>query len=556
MAVSLDRSALGLGAPADLPAEGASAQADRPRRRWRPTDTGWVAIAAFFVYILFALWIRFHLEFIIGDSLARTANAVYVIGGRDPHLGAVSFYWPPLHSLLQVPLIPLLQPFGRSELAGPIVSALSMAGTVAVLGALGRRLGTPRFVNLAISLLFAFSPLMIFYGANGMSEASFFFFVALAFYGYLGWTRTGRTAALGTAALALAGAELIRYEALLLIVVLAVCGGLHLRRIHRSLSAVVALALPGFFAFFYLLVLQLVLLKDPLYFLKAGKAAAPQPGALRFFVPDAQHHPLSAVTWSMSRAVVFGPAIILLGIVLLRPLLRSRPRRPVAREVLALAGAWLVYPALNAVLVLKGTSFGNSRYFVVCTLIGTVAALWLTSAEPQDQAVGRGRVGMPLRAGMAVALVALTSVVTTVAESIPSYAKVEHENVVFRAMVNNPDPKGSTPWAQWRELAQEIDPRLTGENRLLADVSYAFPLAVFSKRVDHMIVTNDTDFKQVVADPEGRFQYVLVPRAGVVEASGVRDVVTPIVAGAPDRWRSIGEFGAVTLFEYVGPAAP
>jgi len=524
-----------------------------------------VAVAAFVVDMGVALWIRFHLGYIIGDSLARTANAVYVIGGRDPHLGAIGFYWPPLQSLAQVPLIPILQPFGGSELAGPIVSALSMAATVAVLGALGRRLGTPRIVNLVISLVYAFSPLMVFYGANGMSESSFFLFVAVAFYGYVGWIRTGRTSALATAALALAGAELIRYEALLLIAVLAVCGGLHLRRVRRSLTAVVALALPGVSAFLYLLVLQLVLVRDPFYFLKVGKGAAPKPDELLRYVPDAQHHPLSALTWSLSRTVVFSPAILLLGLVLLRPLVHGRSRLPLAREALALTGAWLVYPALNAFLVLRGQSFGNSRYFVVCTLVGTIAALWLTSAEHDEPIMPKGPRGRVLHAKavtgvLAIALVTATAAGTAVAETLPSYTKVEHEDVVFRALSRAPYPTGERArvnnWDSWRRLAHKVDPLLTGHKRLLADVSYCFPLAVFSRRVDHMIVTNDSDFEQIVADPTDRFQYILVPRPGVVASSAIRDIISPIVAAAPERWRSLGDFDKVTLFEYIGPPRP
>jgi len=559
MVKALDRSALHLGSSPDDPSAAAINKVGRRGPSWRPTDTGWVAVAAFVAYIGFGLWIRYDLHYIIGDSLARTANAVYVIGGRDPHLGGIGFYWPPLHSLVQVPLIPLLQPFGRSELAGPIVSALSMAGTVAVLGALGRRLGTPWTVNLLASIVFAFSPLMIFYGANGMSEASFFFFVALAFYGYVGWTRSGSTATLATTALALAGAELIRYEALLLVAVLAVCGCVHLKRRRRSVIAAAALALPAVYAFVYLLVLQLVLVRDPLYFLKVGAGAAPKAEELLRYVPDAQNYPFSAVTWSLSRTIAFSPAIVLLGLVLVRPLLHRRSRGPLAREAFALAGAWLVYPALNAVLVLQGKSFGNSRYFVVCTLIGTVAALWLASEHLDEEGIPGRRGGRMARAALAILLVDLTAVVTTVAGTMPSYTKVEHEDVVFRAMLGESSEdraNDAANWQEWRRLADEVDPRLTGDRRLLADVSYAFPLVVFSNRVDHMIVTNDRDFQQVVADPGGRFQYVLVPRPGVVASSRVRDVVTPIIAGSPTSWRSLGDFDKVTLYEYIGPASP
>jgi len=41
------------------------------------------------------------------DTVARTANAFYVLFSRYPHLGAIGFVWTPLPSLLALPLVAL-----------------------------------------------------------------------------------------------------------------------------------------------------------------------------------------------------------------------------------------------------------------------------------------------------------------------------------------------------------------------------------------------------------------------------------------------------------------
>ena len=63
----------------------------------------------------------------IGDALARTALASYVIQGRQPHLAAIGFVWNPIPSVLEIPFVLLLHLFGLQQLAGPAVSALAGA---------------------------------------------------------------------------------------------------------------------------------------------------------------------------------------------------------------------------------------------------------------------------------------------------------------------------------------------------------------------------------------------------------------------------------------------
>lgn len=65
-------------------------------------------------------------------------------------------------------------------LSGSAMSALFMAGAVLQILSAGIDRGLPRAYSLAVAVLFAVNPMIVFYGSNGMSEAPFIFFMSWA----------------------------------------------------------------------------------------------------------------------------------------------------------------------------------------------------------------------------------------------------------------------------------------------------------------------------------------------------------------------------------------
>src|SRR5207248_1208641 len=93
---------------------------------------------------------------------------------RDPHLAALGFVWQPLPSAVLVPLLPfkvIWPALTQEAFAIVIESALSMAGCVWVVSGITRDLGLSAATRWTIVGLFAVHPMIVYYGANGMSEA-------------------------------------------------------------------------------------------------------------------------------------------------------------------------------------------------------------------------------------------------------------------------------------------------------------------------------------------------------------------------------------------------
>ncbi|AMO63434.1 Predicted membrane protein [Mycolicibacterium phlei] len=149
------------------------------------------------------------------DALSRVANAGFTLMSRDPHLAAVGFVWNPLPSLVQIPFLPLsywwpgIKTYG---LTGNLQSALFMAGSALVV----RRIALDRGVGdgwrrVAVAC-YALNPMIVLYGASGMSEAALLFCSLWCVLYLLRWTESARVVDLAGAGVALGVGYLTRYE--------------------------------------------------------------------------------------------------------------------------------------------------------------------------------------------------------------------------------------------------------------------------------------------------------------------------------------------------------
>jgi len=154
---------------------------------------------------------------VMEDALSRVANARYVVESRQPKLANVGFVWTPLPSLLVLPLLPLrlLWPALVDQgLLANIVSAVAMASAVRVLCGALTDLGVPRPVRIALGIVFGLQPLIIWFGANGMTEALLIVLLLLATRRLIRWTMAPDPRHLMAAGALLALGYLTRYEIL------------------------------------------------------------------------------------------------------------------------------------------------------------------------------------------------------------------------------------------------------------------------------------------------------------------------------------------------------
>ncbi len=145
-------------------------------------------------YGLLGYLLTAQFNLIDGDGPSRVANAGYTILSRNPHLGAMGFVWNPLPSLVELPLLgfshwwPELKTLG---LAAVIQSALFMAGAAVGVRRIAFDRDVPRLGRWAAVAAFAANPMIVQYGAVGLSEAALIFCVVWSVRYLLLWVQSG-----------------------------------------------------------------------------------------------------------------------------------------------------------------------------------------------------------------------------------------------------------------------------------------------------------------------------------------------------------------------------
>lgn len=150
-----------------------------------------------------------------GDAASRVANAGYALMSRDPHLSAIGFVWNPLPSLVEIPLLlfaPWWPELRTHALAGVVQSALFMAGSALMVRGIALDRGVGAGWRRVAVASFALQPMIVVYGASGMSEAAETFCLLWCVRYLMRWSDRHRTEDLAWAAVALGVGYLARYE--------------------------------------------------------------------------------------------------------------------------------------------------------------------------------------------------------------------------------------------------------------------------------------------------------------------------------------------------------
>jgi hypothetical protein len=174
-------------------------------------------LASFAFYLGVGLWLNLRYGYIAYDSQARVANASYVIFSRYPHFAAIGFVWNPLPSVVELPLVlarDIWQPMLSRSIAGVVMSSVFMAGAVVVIRGILVDRGVSRGWRWGLVAAFALHPMIVLYGANGMSEAPYIFFTAWAVRRLMRWLRSDCVSDLVIAGVAIGLDYMTRYEAL------------------------------------------------------------------------------------------------------------------------------------------------------------------------------------------------------------------------------------------------------------------------------------------------------------------------------------------------------
>ena len=189
-----------------------------PKRSW---DEGRLEGAVSFglpftVYLVAAVLLAFKYHSFPEDAVSRMANGFYVLYSGDPHLASIGFVWNPLQSVADAVVLTfnhIWPALASHDMAGSLVSVAAMAGAVYQLDASLREWRCPVPARVVLTLTFALNPMILYYGANGMSEGLYLFTLMASTRYLLRWTRQGDLHSLVYSASALGLCYLARNEA-------------------------------------------------------------------------------------------------------------------------------------------------------------------------------------------------------------------------------------------------------------------------------------------------------------------------------------------------------
>jgi hypothetical protein len=489
-------------------------------------------------YLAVGYWLQVKHGFILGDSLSRVSAAQTVLFSRDPHLAAIGFIFTPLTAMVQIPAIlfaPVWPELASHAYSGTLMSAPFMAGAVVQIMSIGTDRGLPRSYLLAITTLFAVNPMIVFYGANGMSEAPFVFFVSWAVRRLIMWMVDDDVHHLIAAGgIAMGLAYLTRYDAVAAVAAAGFVVGIttYLRarsgpRLRRAFLDLLLVSGPGLFAFVCWAVTSWLITGEAFAQFSSqygNKAILKQSGAA----------PAIGLGTGLSFAVACMALLAPAAIPILAWAVAMRWRRPnwtVLVVPVAIYGAVLAFQTYSYV---SGSTFPFLRFYIVAIpFVACVAMLAVPDgvvAVPKRPgryapAPARAPTTRPNRIGYAAMALAF-SVCVPVAGwgmSLPRYAPQEY--ALGAVLAPEPDDTSArkanehriaATFSTERKIADYLDNLGLPDTSVIIDTVYGFAVIAASAHPKTFVVPSDPDFVDLLNDPSAhRISYLLaVPPTG------------------------------------------
>uniref|UniRef100_UPI003D93F5E9 ArnT family glycosyltransferase n=1 Tax=Gordonia sp. B7-2 TaxID=3420932 RepID=UPI003D93F5E9 len=498
--------------------------------------------ATFVLYLAVGVYLAAGLHVYVGDSLSRVQSAQSVLFSRDPHLAAIGFIFTPLTAIVQLPLTaltPWWPELTTEAISAAVMSAAFMAGSVVQISGVARDRGLPGWMGGLITVCYAINPMIVFYGANGMSEAPYLFFLAWASRRLIRWVDTDDVHELVVAAMALGFGYLTRYDGGAATMAAALLVGLvSFRRAekvgtppstrwYRTILDVGLVVLPSAVAFVGWALTSWLITGNAFaqFSSEYGNASIiEQSGGSGSDTTEA------ALRFSMTELAILAPLFPLLLVAVVVTRATRRRLYPLLPTVL-LIGAVLAFQILS---YSRGSTFGFLRFYITVIALAAIVALLAVPAR-RTAPVRRPGVyaAMPVVEsrrrpvtimGIAAVVTMLVAIpVTAWGMTSPKYAPQEFALTAVVA----PRPDSSErkhldaqrvlrSFSTERALAQYLDSLDLPEGSVLCDTVYGFAVVVASTRPKQFVIPSDQDFTTILNDPAANgVQYLLsVPNEG------------------------------------------
>jgi hypothetical protein len=508
-------------------------------------------------YLATAVFLAVGHNLLEGDAVSRVGNAYWVLYSRDPHLAAIGFVWNPLPSLVMLPILlfkGVWPDLARIGFASNVVSAPFMAGMVYQANRYLLESGVRRTARLSLTVLLALHPMILYHGANGLSEAPTLFFLLLAVRYLARWLRAGDLTGLVLAGIGLGFAYLVRYEAavaasaaLALVAMVSfarAARGLRVRLTAAACDLAVA-ASPFVLTFAYWTAASWIITGHPFeqfssIYGNSSQARYFHGGPAPTHVVTSSGLPTHLLT---SAGLPAHPLDSTAGQALVQVILQQ-PVLPLA-VLVGLLSLWrrrdwatLAAPAMLAAplaFVIAASTLGaiglEDRYFIWGVPLGF---LMMAEAIPRPHGPGRARPA-PVKARprqallrrvparRAAAVLCTLGVLALLAPSLPLAGwlmlnpKLSYGAGAMQVVL---DTHGRThEYLTDREVAAYVDGLHLGPGRVLLDVFTGYSIVLASRNPRQFVITSDRDFNVVLADPAGwHVRYLLVPQNSPLDA--------------------------------------
>ena len=506
--------------------------------------TPWIVFgSALAGYLAVGLTLSMRFGFLLGDALSRTSAAQAVLLSRDPHVSAIGFIFTPLTALAQLPMVAFASwwpAITRWNISGIAVSAVFMAGAVVMINGICRDRGLPGRYSPLITVVFAINPMIVFYGANGMSEAGFLFFLCWAVRRLIRWVNTDDVHDLLLAGVALALAFLARYEGVVPIalaaVLVAVVTALRRGRPHwksmrrRAILDAVLVAGPGTAVFLVWITTSWLITGEALAQLSSSYGNA----AILTQSGGSSGDLIGTGLFSLGAVVALGPTLSVtlpLAVVLA---LRRRDLEFVVAPLLF--GGVLGFQAASYI---TGSTFVFLRFFICAIPLAAVVVVQLFPAagDRPTRRAGAYRRHRPVLPPLRPAAAAAAMTVCALALPVTGWAMVQpslsSQQFALGSLLDE-DPSADDAEAMAarrvidsfsteRRLASYLDGKDLPDGSILVDTVYGFAIVAASEHPKQFVVPSDLDFTKILNDPASAgVQYLLtVPNEG----RGVSDAV-------------------------------
>jgi hypothetical protein len=469
-------------------------------------------LAFFSFYLILGIYLSQVKHYLPYDSLSRLVSAWLVWRGTEIKLATIGFVWPPIPTLLLIPLawIPALV---KSWLAVVIVSASAMALATVVMKRILNYCGVNGIWKWVFVALFGLNPLNVVFGINGMSEPILVTACLIAFYALLRFWDSNRNLHMMVAALFFGLLPLIRYEYALLsaaagLVIIFHCWTTRSSQTNDEFRAflegrLLAFSSLAIYPIFLWSLASWQIMGSPIYFLVNDRSATSLAELQLSGLVGINSSPLGFL-WIVIQAWVLSfPAGFIAWVTLLIASWRTQ-----STKLLGFALLPMIIPLIQFFLLSQRSNVPLLRYYMTTVLfgffmlalaIGTIRKLSRLSSTQYH-----------LLAAAAAVLVLASNFAT--ASTLENYPYQNIERHTWNALVTS-ETVTDIDFSQAYQIGQLLPGIVPPGSRVLIDTyQFGFGIILGSNNPALFMDFTDPNYDAAVLNPVPYVDYVLVPQ--------------------------------------------